>query len=317
MVVPAPVVGIDVAKDHLDVAIGLDTPPSRFDNTPKGHRSLARVLVKASPKRIVLEATGGYERQVLRHLVERQLPAIRVNPRQVRDFARATGILAKTDALDARVLVRFAAAVEPPTRPLPSKEQEMLAFLSSRRVQLIEWRTAEENRKQQCPAGMSTRTMDEMIESIDRELKKLKAEAAEVIAAHERLERTFKILKSVPGVGDVTAAVLLGQMPELGTLSRQAAAALAGLAPYNQDSGSRTGQRHIRGGRAGVRTALYMATLSAITWNPVIKEDFDRLIAAGKPGKVAMTACMRKLLTILNALVRDDKLWGEKNSKEA
>ncbi|MCA3005399.1 MAG: IS110 family transposase [Phycisphaerales bacterium] len=164
---------------------------------------------------------------------------------------------------------------------------------------------------------MSTRTMDEMIESIDRELKKLKAEAAEVIAAHERLERTFKILKSVPGVGDVTAAVLLGQMPELGTLSRQAAAALAGLAPYNQDSGSRTGQRHIRGGRAGVRTALYMATLTATERNAVIKEDFDRLIAAGKPGKVAMTACMRKLLTILNALVRDDKLWGEKNSKEA
>jgi transposase len=317
MVVSAPVVGIDVAKDHLDVAIGLDTPPTRFDNTPKGHRSLTRVLAKASPKRIVLEATGGYERQILRHLVDRQLPAIRVNPRQVRDFARATGILAKTDALDARVLVRFAAAVEPPTRPLPSKEQEKLAFLSSRRMELIQWRTAEKNRKEQYPADLAKRTIKAMTDAINRELDKLEAEAAEIIAAHERLERTFKILTSVPGVGDVTAAVLLGQMPELGTLSRQAAAALAGLAPYNQDSGSRKGERHIRGGRAGVRTALYMATLTATKRNAVIKEDFDRLIAAGKPGKVAMVACMRKLLTILNALVREDKLWGEKNSKEA
>lgn len=318
MVDVASVVGIDVSKDSLDVAFGIDEPVQKFPNKPTGHRALAKKLAKRSPSRIVLEATGGYELRVLRHLTEQHLPAIRVNPRQVRDFARATGVLAKTDALDARVLVRFAAAVEPVHRPLPSLEQERLAQLQTRRIQMVELRTSDKNRLQQATDALIRRTIEAVIKTIDQQIALIEAESAEVIAEHQRMTRTLEILKSVPGVGDVTAAILMGHMPELGTLSRQAVAALAGLAPFNNDSGSQRGQRHIRGGRSTVRNVLYMATLTAFRCNTVIREDFERLTRAGKTHKVAMTACMRKLLTILNALVRDDVLWGEKGvSKSA
>lgn len=312
MIDSSSVVGIDVSKASLDVAFGLDDPVRSFPNEPKGHRALARMLAKRPPSRIVLEATGGYERLALRHLSEKRLPAIRVNPRQVRDFARATGVLAKTDAIDARVLVRFGSAVEPVHRPLPSPEQERLAFLQTRRGQLVALRTAELNRLEQTTDALITRTIKAVIRTLEQQIKLIEAESAEVIAEHRQLERTYAILTSVPGIGPVTAAVLLGQMPELGSVSRQAAAALAGLAPFNKDSGAQRGQRHIRGGRAPVRTALYMAALSAVRCNPVIAEDFQRLSAAGKPHKVVMAACMRKLLTILNALVRDDLLWDQK-----
>jgi transposase len=308
------VVGIDVSKASLDVAFGISSPVRRFPNAPKGHRALARALAGREVSRIVLEATGGYEHRLLRHLAEQRLPAVRVNPRQVRDFARAAGILAKTDAIDARVLARFAAAVEPQHRPLPAPEQEHLARLQARRGQLIALRTVETNRVQQATDTPIVRTIQAVIRTIDKQIELIEAESAEVIAQHRRLERTYEVLTSVPGVGPVTAAVLMGQMPELGTLSRQAVAALAGLAPFNRDSGAQRGQRHIRGGRPQVRTALYMATLTAARCNPVIAEDFRRLTGAGKTHKVAMTACMRKLLTILNALVRDDVLWGQKSS---
>jgi len=315
MIDPSLVVGVDVSKASLDVAFGLDSPVQQFPNEPKGHRALARALARRAPARIVFEATGGYEHRVLRHLCEQRLPAIRVNPRPVRDFARATGVLAKTDSIDARVLVRFGSAVDPEARPLPSPQQERLAQLQTRRVQLIGLRTAEHNRLELTTDPLLTRTIKAVIKTLDQQIELIRAESADVIAQHRELERTYAILTSVPGVGPVTAAVLMGHMPELGALSRQAAAALAGLAPFNNDSGTMRGQRHIRGGRAPVRTALYMATLSAARCNPVIAEDFARLIAAGKTHKVAMTACMRKLLTILNALVRDDALWGEKPPK--
>ena len=315
MIDSSSVVGVDVSKASLDVAFGLDGVVEQFSNTPKGHRRLVRALSKRWPSRIIMEATGGYEQRVLRCMVDQKLPAIRVNPRQVRDFARATGILAKTDAIDARVLVRFGAAVEPEHRPLPSPEQERLARLQARRAQIIALRTAELNRLEQTTDALITRTIKTVINTLDKQIALIQAESAEVIAEHAELERTYTILTSVPGVGPVTAAVLMGQMPELGSLSRQAVAALAGLAPFNRDSGTQRGQRHIRGGRASVRTALYMATLSAVRCNSVIAEDFTRLTAAGKPHKVAMAACMRKLLTILNALVRDNVLWGEKKSK--
>ena len=316
MIGSSSVVGIDVSKASLDVACGLDAPIQQFVNAPKGHRALARMLAKRAPSRIVLEATGGYERLALRHLSAQRLPAIRVNPRQVRDFARATGVLAKTDAIDARVLVRFGSAVEPVHRPLPSDEQEKLASLQTRRVQLIAIRTAESNRLELTTEALITRTINAVINAINKQIELIEQESTEVIAEHAKLQRTYDILTSVPGVGSVTAAVLMGHMPELGSLSRQAAAALAGLAPFNKDSGTQRGQRHIRGGRAPVRTALYMATLSAAKHNSVIAEDFARYIAAGKPHKVAMAACMRKLLTILNALVRDNLLWGEKTAKK-
>ncbi len=306
------VVGIDVSKASLDVAFGLGEPVQTFPNEPKGHRALSRVLAKQPPSRIVLEATGGYEKKILLHLNDRQLPAIRVNPRQVRDFARATGVLAKTDAIDARVLVRFGAAIEPQHRPLPSKAQEKMGLLQTRRSQLIEFRTAENNRLKQADDAWLKRMIMHMIKVFDKQIEELDAESRKVIEQHRELERTYEIITSVPGVGPVTAAILIGHMPELGQLSRQAVASLAGLAPFNQDSGASRGQRHIRGGRIEVRNVLYMAALSAIYHNPVIAEDFQRLTAAGKPAKVAITACMRKLLTIINALVRDDLLWGEK-----
>lgn len=315
MIDSSSVVGIDVSKAALDVAFGLDGHIEHFANDPKGHRALTRALAKHAPTRIVIEATGGYEHPVLRHLNTKRLPAIRVNPRQVRDFARATGVLAKTDAIDARVLVRFGAAVEPEHRPLPSFEQETLAKLQTRRAQLVDLRTAELNRLEQTTDRIITRTIKAVITTLDQQIKRIEAESADLIAEHHELERTYTILTSVPGVGPVTAAVLMGHMPELGTLSRQAVAALAGLAPFNKDSGTQRGQRHIRGGRAPVRTALYMATLTAARCNPVIAEDFARFTAAGKTHKVAMTACMRKLVTILNALVRDNMLWGEKPAK--
>jgi transposase len=316
MVDSSSVVGIDVCKAWLDVAFGLQGTVQRFDNTPRGRLALVKALAGRGCSRIVMEATGGYERPVLRCLSELDLPAIRVNPRQVRDFARATGILAKTDALDARVLVRFGTAVEPAHRPLPSAEQERLARLQARRAQLVNLRTAELNRLEMTTDKLITRTIRAVLKVLTRQIELVEAESAQVIAEHKQLERTYTVLTSVPGVGPVTAAVLMGQMPELGTLSRQAVAALAGLAPFNKDSGTQRGQRHIRGGRAPVRTVLYMATLSAARCNPVIAEDFARLSAAGKPHKLVMTACMRKLLTILNALVRDDCLWGEKHPKK-
>jgi transposase len=308
------VVGIDVSKASLDVAFGSIAHVRRFPNTPRGHHQLARAVGRYAAKRIVLEATGGYERRVLVHLTDQHLPVVRVNPRQVRDFARATGILAKTDAIDARVLVCFGAAVEPEHRPLPSPARQRLADLQTRRIQLVAFRTAELNRLEQTTDALITRTIRAVIRTLDQQIAVIEAESARVIADHKELERTYAILTSVPGVGPITAAVLMGGMPELGTLSRQQAAALAGLAPFNRDSGAQRGTRHIRGGRAHVRTALYMATLSAARCNPVIAEDFARLTAAGKPWKVAMAACMRKLLTILNALVRDDLLWGQKHS---
>ncbi|MBN8598717.1 MAG: IS110 family transposase [Planctomycetes bacterium] len=272
------------------------------------------MLAKRAPSRIVLEATGGYEHPVLRCLGDRGLPAIRVNPRQVRDFARATGILAKTDAIDAKVLVRFGSAVEPAHRPLPAPEREKLARLQTRRSQLVDLRTAEHNRLEQTTDAGITRTIRAVIKTLQEQIKLIEAESADVIAEHAQLERHYAILTSIPGIGPVTAGVLMGQMPELGTLSRQQVAALAGLAPFNRDSGTQRGQRHIRGGRTSVRTALYMATLTALRENEVIAEDFERYTAAGKPHKVAMTACMRKLLIIANALVRDDILWGQKSS---
>lgn len=311
------VVGIDVSKASLDVAFGTESLVQRFTNDPKGHRALTRKLTRRKASRIVMESTGGYELGLLRHLNQQRLPAIRVNPRQVRDFARATGILAKTDAIDARVLARFGAAVEPQHRPLPSLEQEKLANLQARRAQLIGLRTAEKNRLEQATDALIKRTIKAVIKTLEQQIALVEAESAEVIAEHRQLERVYTILTSVPGVGPVTASVLMGSMPELGTLSRQAIAALAGLAPFNQDSGLQRGKRHIRGGRPQVRTVLYMATLAAARSNPVIIEDFTRFTKAGKTHKVAMTACMRKLLTILNALVRDDLLWGQKNSSKS
>ena len=307
-------VGIDVSKHVLDVAIGRDGPLERFDNTPAGHRRLASRLGRLHPATIALEATGGYEEPVLRALDHARLPAVRLNPRPVRDFARGLNILGKTDRLDARVLAAYARLAEPPCRPLPDAVTVELRALTTRRRQLVEMRTAEHNRLEgeTCRAVLSS--LRRSLRSIEAQIDSLRKRMDDLIAQHDPLRRRVEILESVPGVGRTTAALLAAELPELGSLSRQAIAALVGVAPYPDDSGGRQGPRHIRGGRLTVRTALYMAALVASRRNPVLREDYQRLIAAGKPPKVALIALVRKLVTILNAMVREDAIWNPPGS---
>jgi transposase len=303
-------VGIDVSKHTLDVAAGFDTPTERFDNSPTGRRRLIQRLLGLRPAKVVLEASGGYERPVLEALDKAMLPVVRVNPRPVRDLAKGLNILAKTDRIDARVLARYAKLAEPPRRALPDPVTAELRALVGRRRQLVEMRTAENNRLECETCKVVVATLGHSIRSIQRLIAKIEARMDEIIAEHKPADRRVEILESVPGIGRTTAAVLAAELPELGALSRQAIAALVGVAPFAHDSGEHRGKRTIRGGRAQVRAALYMAALSAVRHNPVLREDYERLIKAGKPPKVALVAAMRKLLTITNAMVRQDKLWS-------
>lgn len=305
---PAPpcFVGIDVSKAFLDLADGPRAAVERFDNTAPGRRRLRRRVAALAPVKILLEATGGYENPLLAELAAHGLPVVRVNPRPVRDFARAAGILAKTDAIDARVLSRYAQTFDPPLRRPPDPEVARLERLTTRRRQLVDARVRENNRLAGETCAPVVASIKAMTRAIEQSIETLEAEIADLLARHRALERKAALLRSVPGVGLLTAATLIAELPELGTLSRQAVAALAGLAPFNRDSGTLRGKRSIRGGRAEVRAALYMATLAAVRYNPMLREDYQRFIAAGKPPKVALTACMRKLLTLLNAILRDD-----------
>ncbi len=299
-------VGIDVSKGRYDAA----ALPSgeRIGVVAADLHSLVSWLRKREPTMVVLEATGGYERELATALAVEGFAVAVVNPRQVRDYARATGRLAKTDAIDAAVLAAFAQAVRPEPRPLRDEEAEALRSLVVRRRQLIEMRKAETNRLENAdPAvriGLERHIawLQGEIDGADHDLDRM-IKASPVWREHEAL------LRSAPGVGPVLAATLLGEMPELGTLDRRQIAALAGLAPFNRDSGKLKGRRAVWGGRSGVRTALYMATLSGIRFNPVLKSTYDRLRQAGKPAKVALVACMRKLLTILNAMLKTNTLW--------
>jgi transposase len=302
-------VGIDIAKDALDVATAEDAPAQRYPNDPAGRRKLCRALKALAPVKVVLEATGGYEDPLLRELHAAGLPVVRVNPRPVRDFARAAGILAKTDAIDARVLSRYARVMDPPLRHAKSERSTELDRLVSRRRQLTEMRTQERNRLGLESSKAVVRSLNRMVRTIEESIEQLEAEIADLIARQQNLERQAELLRSVPGVGLVTAATLLAELPELGTLPRQEIASLVGVAPFNDDSGNRQGRRSIRGGRRDLRATVYMATLVAVRHNPVIAEDYRRLLAAGKLPKVALVACMRKLLTILNAMLRDNKPW--------
>lgn len=303
-------VGIDVSKDSLDVAAGFDAPVERFGNIPRDHRRLAARLRRLGPAKIVLEATGGYENPVLRALDRAGLPVVRVNPRPVRDFAKALNILAKTDRLDARVLAHYARLIDPPQREAPDEATRELHALADRRRQLVAMRVAENNRLEHQTSGAVVASIRASLKSLEKLTGEVETRMDEVTASSETLEHRVQLLSSVPGVGRGTAMVLVSDLPELGTLSRQQIAALAGLAPYHDDSGRRQGRRSIRGGRVAARNALYMATLTAITHNPTIREDYQRLVAAGKLKRIAHVACMRKLLTILNAMVREDKPWS-------
>ena len=299
-------VGIDVAKRQLDVAVQPGGETWTVPRSRGGLRRLRARLAALEPTRLVLEASGGYERAVVAALAG--LPVIRVNPRQVRDFARAHGTLAKTDRLDAQVLARFAAEVRPARRPQPAPAVQQLQRLSRRRYQWVKARMIEQQQRGHLApdelAGSDAflAVVTGLIQDADRDL-------AAVVQADPDLRPRAAWLQSIPGIGPVTAATLLAELPELGACSRQQVAALVGVAPYNRDSGAWRGRRRIWGGRARVRAALYMAALTATRRNPRLRACYQRLIAAGKPPKVALTACMRKLLVLCNALCRQQTTW--------
>jgi len=308
---PAAVVGIDVSKHRLDIAcLHGDAPlPASVENTPEGHAALVEILCQNPPRLIVLEATGGYQRGVVAALATAGLPVVVANPRQVRDFARGLGILAKTDAIDAMVLARFAEKIDPPVRNLPDAQAQALADLLARRRQLVELRTAEKNRLQQASAPRIKASIRAVLATLDAQIAALDDDLDGHIRRSPVWREKENLLLSVPGVGAQTARTLMACLPELGSISRQAIAALVGVAPINRDSGSMRGRRTTWGGRKDVRCMLYMATLVASRHNPVIRAKYQKLLAAGKPKKVALVACMRKLLTILNAMLRTGQPW--------
>jgi transposase len=304
-------VGIDVSKDRLDVALLPAGESFAVGRDSAGLEDLVARLRRLLPALIVLEATGGYEQVVSAGLATVGLPVAVVNPRQIRDFARATGKLAKTDRLDALAIARFAQAIKPEPRPLADAQAQMLGELVARRRQVIEMIGMESNRLRQARAKPVKRTIEHLLAALQAELSTLESDLDETIRGTPIWREREELLTSAPGIGDVTARVLLAELPELGQVDRHQVAALAGLAPFNRDSGQWRGERHIQGGRAGVRTALYMPTVVATRHNPVIRALYLRLRAAGKKPKVALTACMRKLLTILNAMLRDGTPWRE------
>jgi transposase len=301
-------VGIDVAKARLDLALEPSGEAWSVTNDAAGMEDLVSRIVPLGPTLIVLEATGGYEAAVAATLASAGLPVVVTNPRQVRDFAKACGRLAKTDALDARILARFAVQVRPAPRPLPTEAAQLLDALLTRRRQLVEMLTAETNRLG-VARGPVRRDITQHIRWLQRRLRDADTELKAAIQASPVWRAKDDLLQSVPGVGRVLSLTLLAELPELGQLSRREIAALVGVAPLNRDSGRRRGKRLVWGGRAPVRAVLYMGALAATRANPVIRAFFERLRAAGKPAKVALTACMRKLLTILNAMVRHDTRW--------
>lgn len=302
-------VGIDVSKDTLDVH-GLPTgSPSRFDNTAEGRAQLLSFLPKAGTSLSVVEATGGYERGLVADAVTAGHHIAVVNPRQVRDFAKAFNVLAKTDRIDASVIARFAET----TRPEPvgyNERQEQLRELIVRRRQLIDHRTAEKNRCETARSSLVRNSVRKLIETINKDIARIDRAVLELVQSNDDWRDRYKRVSEVPGIGKQTAAVLLAELPELGHLNRQQVSSLVGVAPFNRDSGQFRGRRSIWGGRVGVRNVLYMAALSAKRSNPVIRAFAARLLAKGKPPKVVITACMRKLLTILNALLRSNERWA-------
>lgn len=302
-------VGIDIAKDSLDIHVNPSDERWTGTNNSKGIHDTVERLTALEPTCIVLEATGGLELQLAASLATTGLPVAIVNPRQVRDFARALGILAKTDTIDAAVLALFAEKVRPECRPMPSEDEQSLKELITRRRQLVDMRTMESNRQQRIRSLQVNDSINMVLAELDRQIKEIDREIKQCIKASPVWLAKENLLKSVPGIGDGTAAMLIATLPELGKLNRRQIASLVGLAPMNRDSGTFRGRRMIVGGRATVRKCLYMPTLTAIKYNPFIKQYYNRLIAAGKVFKVAITACMRKLLTILNAVIRDSRPW--------
>jgi transposase len=302
------IVGIDVSKDLLDIATLDQEPPWSVDNDESGIRSLVKKIQPLRPHLIVLEATGGIETAVAAALAAAHLPVAVVNPRQVRDFAKSKGILAKTDRIDARVLAMFGEAVKPPVRALKDEQVQQLGALVTRRRQIVDMLTAEKNRHSQAPISVR-KDIKAHITWLEQRLNDIETDLQKAVKESPIWREKDILLQSAPGVGPVLSCSLLARLPELGSLNRKKIASLAGLAPFNRDSGRWRGKRSIWGGRGDVRSVLYMATLTGIRWNSTIRDFYSRLVAAGKEHKVAMTACMRKLLTILNAMVKNGTPW--------
>ncbi|MGB4548733.1 MAG: IS110 family transposase [Syntrophales bacterium] len=307
---PERFVGIDISKEELVVAVRPTAELQSFPNTEEGLAALVGFLQPLQAHSIVLEATGGFARAAVNAMALAALPVVVVNPRQIRDFARSVGLLAKTDAIDARIIARFAEAVRPERRPLKDLETQKLEDLNNRRRQIVEMITAEKNRLGMAPTW-SQRDIRSHIAWLEKRLKRINDNIDDLIKQSPIWRQKEKILTSVLGVGPVVTTTLLCGLPELGTLSARKLSALVGVAPFNRDSGKSRGRRSCWGGRAHVRAALYMAALTASRCNPVIRAFYQRLRLAGKPAKVALVACMRKLLVILNAMVKNNTCWQQ------
>lgn len=303
-------VGIDVSKSSLDMAVHQSKPQRSFSNDEKGIAQAVRYLVSLDPALVVLEATGGLEMLLVAALGVAGIPTAVANPRQVRDFARATGRLAKTDALDAEVIAHFAAAIHPDARPVPEPIARELAAIIARKRQLQQMLTAEQNRLHTAAKRVAVQIKAHIV-WLEQELDNVDNDLGQMVKESPVWRAKDDLLRTVPGVGPATSTSLLAGLPELGNLDRKQIAALVGLAPLNRDSGTMRGKRTVHGGRASVRGALYMPTLVATRYNPVIKAFYQHLVSLGKPKKVALTACMHKLLIILNAMLRDNAPWHQ------
>ena len=302
-------VGVDMAKHNFEVAGLPEQAPREFAGKPDGYAAFASHLPAAGTCLVVIEATGGYERPLVGELVGAGHHVAVVNPRQVRDYAKALGILAKTDRLDAEVIARFAAAIKPQPRAF-DREQEELRELITRRRQLVELRTAEKNRTQTVVSRTVRESLQTTVDTINKDIKRIEKALLKLVSNDDEWRENFDRLMNVPGVGPQTAATIVAELPELGDLNRQQISALVGVAPFNRDSGQFSGKRHVWGGRAGVRATLYMAALSGMKHNPVLRAFAARLKAKGKAAKVVITACMRKLLVILNTMIRNQEDWS-------
>lgn len=304
-------VGVDVAKETLDVAVSNSQETCQFANDHEGITQVIRHIASLYPAGIILEATGRLEMPLAIELQSKCLPVVIINPRQVRDFARATGVLAKTDAIDARLLALFGLRIKPEVRPLPDKQARETANLLTRRRQLMEMLVAERNRLSRADADIQPNIKDH-IKWLKKALSDINTDLERRIQSSPSWQEKDSILRSVPGIGKIVSSTLLIELPELGVLNRRKIAALVGVAPLNRDSGTMRGKRTVWGGRAALRATLYMAALVATKRNPVIAAFYRRLLDAGKVKKAALVACMRKLLTIVNAMMRAMTVWDPK-----
>jgi transposase len=305
-------VGIDVAKAHVDVHVSNSSQATRWLNNRSGIRECVKRLAVLQPELIVLESTGGYERDLAVALDAASLPVVVVNPRQVRDFGRAKGRLAKTDRIDAQLLAEYAATMSPERRGIPDCRRRTMQALVARRRQLVKMRTAEFNRCEHVHDKAIKRSLRVVIKTLDGELAKIEGQLADLIADQPELQDKMRCLLSVPGIGQTTATMLITEVPELGELNRRQIAALIGVAPINRDSGSLRGKRMTGGGRQAVRTRLFMPTVVACHHNPVLKRFYQRLLQNGKTKMTALVAVMRKLLIILNTMMARGESWNPK-----